>query len=88
MVRNNNIGVFMEDKQTEKLLASLDSIAQSLRTVEDTILELDLVQHQERVEWYYYEFYNLLKAKVEGNPNRPQRKNEKVKASDNSPVSE
>jgi hypothetical protein len=90
MVRNNNIGVFMEDKQIEKLLASLDSIAQSLRTVEDTILELDLVQHQERVEWYYYEFYNLLKAKVEGSPNRPARKNEKtdIEASDNSPVSE
>jgi hypothetical protein len=85
MVRNNNIGVFMEDKQIEKLLESLDSIAQSLRTVEDTILELDLVQHQERIEWYCYEFYNLLKAKIEGNPNRPPRKNE---ASDNSTVSE
>ena len=75
----------MEDKQIEKLLASLDSIAQSLRTVEDTILELDLVQHQERIEWYCYEFYNLLKAKIEGNPNRPPRKNE---TSDNSSVSE
>ena len=85
MVRNNNIGVFMNEKQIDKLLDSLDSIAQSLRTVEDTILELDSVKHQERVEWYYYEFYNLLKAKIEGSPNRPPRKNE---ASDNSPVSE
>ena len=78
----------VEDKQIEQLIGSLASIATSLRTIEDTILELDLVQHQERVEWYYYEFYNLLKAKVEGNSNRPPRKNEKVKASDNSPVSE
>ena len=88
MVRNNNIGVYMDDVQIDKLLNSLDSIAQSLRTVEDTILELDSVKHQERVEWYYYEFYNLLKAKIEGSPNRPPRKNEEVEASDNSPVSE
>ena len=60
MVRNNNIGVFMNEKQIDKLLDSLDSIAQSLRTVEDTVLELDSVKNQERVEWYYYEFYNLL----------------------------
>ena len=66
MVRNNNIGVFMNEKQIDKLLDSLDSIAQSLRTVEDTILELDSVKHQERVEWYYYEFYNLLKSKNRG----------------------
>lgn len=78
----------MDDVQIDKLLNSLDSIAQSLRTVEDTILELDSVKHQERVEWYYYEFYNLLKAKIEGSPNRPPRKNEEVEASDNSPVSE
>ena len=32
MVRNNNIGVFMNEKQIDKLLDSLDSIAQSLRT--------------------------------------------------------
>tara|TARA_B100001769_G_scaffold235540_1_gene199949 strand:- start:232 stop:498 length:267 start_codon:yes stop_codon:yes gene_type:complete len=88
MVRNNNIGVYMDDVQIDKLLNSLDSIAQSLRTVEDTILELDSVKHQERVEWYYYEFYNLLKAKIEGSPSRPPRKNEEVEASDNSPVSE
>ena len=75
----------MEDKQTDRLVIALESIATSLQTLEDTVLELDLVQHQERVEWYYYEFYNLLKAKVEGNPKRPPRKNE---ASDNSPVSE
>ena len=75
----------MNEKQIDKLLDSLDSIAQSLRTVEDTILELDSVKHQERVEWYSYEFYNLLKAKIEGSPNRPPRKNE---TSDNSPVSE
>ena len=42
----------MNEKQIDKLLDSLDSIAQSLRTVEDTILELDSVKHQERVEWY------------------------------------
>ena len=75
----------MDDVQIDKLLNSLDSIAQSLRTVEDTILELDSVKHQERVEWYYYEFYNLLKAKIEGSTNRPPRKNE---TSDNRPVSE
>ena len=74
MVRNNNIGVYMDDVQIDKLLNSLDSIAQSLRTVEDTILEL--------------EFYNLLKAKIEGSPSRPPRKNEEVEASDNSSVSE
>ena len=78
----------MDDVQIDKLLNSLDSIAQSLRTVEDTILELDSVKHQERVEWYYYEFYNLLKAKIEGSPSRPPRKNEEVEASDNSSVSE
>tara|TARA_B100000902_G_scaffold1273_1_gene1677 strand:- start:1639 stop:1896 length:258 start_codon:yes stop_codon:yes gene_type:complete len=85
MVRNNNIGVFMEDKQMDRLVTALESIATSLQTLEDTILEVDPVKHQERVEWYYYEFYNLLKAKIEGSPNRPPRKNE---ASDNSPVSE
>tara|TARA_R100000008_G_C3505891_1_gene126182 strand:- start:14 stop:280 length:267 start_codon:yes stop_codon:yes gene_type:complete len=88
MVRNNNIGVFMEDKQMDRLVKSLESIATSLQTLEDTVLELDLVQHQERIEWYYYEFYNLLKAQVEGNSNRPPRRNEKVEASDNSSVSE
>ena len=75
----------MEDKQTEKLLESLDSIAQSLRTVEDVLLDLDLDGWSERIEWYLNEFYILIKAKVEGNPNRPPRKNE---ASDNSTVSE
>ena len=85
MVRNNNVGVFMEDKQMDRLVTALESIATSLQTLEDTILEVDPVKHQERVEWYYYEFYNLLKAKIEGSPNRPPRKNE---ASDNSPVSE
>ena len=75
----------MEDKQMDRLVTALESIATSLQTLEDTILEVDPVKHQERVEWYYYEFYNLLKAKIEGNPNRPPRKNE---ASDNSPVSE
>tara|TARA_R100000234_G_C4976149_1_gene168542 strand:+ start:46 stop:303 length:258 start_codon:yes stop_codon:yes gene_type:complete len=85
MVRNNNIGVFMEDKQMDRLVTALESIATSLQTLEDTILEVDPVKHQERVEWYYYEFYNLLKAKIEGSPNRPPRKNE---ASDNSSVSE
>ena len=30
MVRNNNIGVYMDDIQIDKLLNSLDSIAQSL----------------------------------------------------------
>ena len=85
MVRNNNIGVFMEDKQMDRLVTALESIATSLQTLEDTILEYDPAQHKERVEWYYYEFYNLLKAKIEGSPNRPPRKNE---ASDNSPVSE
>ena len=80
----------MEDKQIDKLVTALESIATSLRTVEDTILELDPVQHQERIEWYCYEFYNLLKAKIEGNSNRPLRKNEKadIEASDNSSVSE
>tara|TARA_B100001996_G_scaffold291839_1_gene232031 strand:- start:357 stop:614 length:258 start_codon:yes stop_codon:yes gene_type:complete len=85
MVRNNNIGVFMEDKQMDRLVTALESIATSLQTLEDTILEVDPVKHQERVEWYYYEFYNLLKAKIEGSPNRPPRKNE---ASDNNPISE
>jgi len=75
----------MEDKQMDRLVTALESIATSLQTLEDTILEVDPVKHQERVEWYYYEFYNLLKAKIEGSPNRPPRKNE---ASDNSPVSE
>tara|TARA_R100000008_G_scaffold83615_1_gene69290 strand:+ start:1411 stop:1683 length:273 start_codon:yes stop_codon:yes gene_type:complete len=90
MVRNNNIGVFMEDKQMDRLVTALESIAASLQTVEDTILEYDPAKHKERVEWYYYEFYNLLKAKIEGSPNRPPRKNEKtdIKASDNSSVSE
>ena len=74
----------MEDKQMDRLVTALESIATSLQTLEDTILEVDPVKHQERVEWYYYEFYNLLKAKIEGSPNRPPRKNE---ASDNSPVS-
>ena len=85
MVRNNNIGVFMEDKQADRLVTALERIATSLQTKEDTILEYDPAQPKERVEWYYYEFYNLLKAKIEGSPNRPPRKNE---ASDNSPVSE
>jgi len=80
----------MEDKQMDRLVTALESIATSLQTLEDTILEVDPVKHQERVEWYYYEFYNLLKAKIEGSPNRPPRKNEKadIKASDNSSVSE
>ena len=80
----------MEDKQMDRLVTALESIAASLQTVEDTILEYDPSKHKERVEWYYYEFYNLLKAKIEGSPNRPPRKNEKtdIKASDNSPVSE
>ena len=78
----------MEDKQMDRLVTALESIATSLQTLEDTILEVDPVKHQERVEWYYYEFYNLLKAKIEGSPNRPPRKNEEVKASDNSSVSE
>ena len=78
MVRNNNVGVFMEDKQMDRLVTALESIATSLQTLEDTILEVDPVKHQERVEWYYYEFYNLLKAKIEGSPNRPPRKNEKT----------
>ena len=64
MVRNNNVGVFMEDKQMDRLVTALESIATSLQTLEDTILEVDPVKHQERVEWYYYEFYNLLKAKI------------------------
>ena len=75
MVRNNNIRVLMEEQQIDRLVKSLESIATSLQTMEDTLLELDLVQHQERIEWYYYEFYNLLKAQVEGNPNRPPRRN-------------
>ncbi len=75
----------MEDKQMDRLVTALESIATSLQTLEDTILEVDPVKHQERVEWYYYEFYNLLKAKIEGSPNRPPRKNE---ASDNGSVSE
>ena len=75
----------MEDKQMDRLVTALESIATSLQTLEDTILEVDPVKHQERVEWYYYEFYNLLKAKIEGSPKRPPRKTE---ASDNSPVSE
>ena len=74
----------MEDKQMDRLVTALESIATSLQTLEDTILEVDPVKHQERVEWYYYEFYNLLKAKIEGSPNRPPRKNE---ASDNNPIS-
>ena len=54
----------MEDKQMDRLVTALESIATSLQTLEDTILEVDPVKHQERVEWYYYEFYNLLKAKI------------------------
>jgi|TARA_B100000424_G_C22930094_1_gene494792 hypothetical protein len=80
----------MEEQNMERLIKALEDIAQSLKTMEDTVLELDLPQHQERLEWYYYEFYNLLKAKIEGNPNRPLRRNEKtdIETSDNSPVSE
>ena len=78
----------MEVKQMDRLVTALESIATSLQTLEDTILEYDPAQHKERVEWYYYEFYNLLKAKIEGSPSRPPRKNEEVEASDNSPVSE
>ena len=50
----------MEDKQMDRLVTALESIAASLQTVEDTILEYDPAKHKERVEWYYYEFYNLL----------------------------
>jgi len=33
----------MEDKQIEQLLGSLASIATALRTIEDTVLELEMV---------------------------------------------
>ena len=42
----------MEDKQMDRLVTALESIAASLQTVEDTILEYDPAKHKERVEWY------------------------------------
>ena len=45
MVRNNNIGLFMEDKQADRLVSALESIATSLQTIEYTILEYDPAQH-------------------------------------------
>ena len=75
-----------EKSRSERLVIALEEIAQSLRTIEDTVLELDPVDHQSRVEWYLHEFKSLFQGYLEGSSNRPPRDN--IKDSDNSPVSE
>ncbi|MBT4208588.1 hypothetical protein HOE22_09630 [Candidatus Woesearchaeota archaeon] len=61
----------------ERVAKSLESIAESFRTFEDSFLELDLPIWSERLEWYLNEFYSLAKQKTVGGENRPDRDKER-----------
>ena len=43
---------------------ALESIAESFRTIEDSILDLDIPMWSERLEWYLNEFHLIAKSKV------------------------
>jgi hypothetical protein len=67
----------MADKKTleERGVVALESIAESITTFEDVILDLDLGGWSERLEWYLNEFYLVAKSKVIGtDSDRPTRK--------------
>tara|TARA_B100001105_G_C22200214_1_gene360820 strand:- start:77 stop:292 length:216 start_codon:yes stop_codon:yes gene_type:complete len=54
---------------------ALESIAESFRTIEDSILDLDIPMWSERLEWYLNEFHLIAKSKViDSSSNRPERK--------------
>ena len=54
---------------------ALESIAESFRTIEDSILDLDIPMWSERLEWYLNEFYLVAKSKViSSETTRPERK--------------
>ena len=54
---------------------ALESISESFRTIEDSILDLDIPMWSERLEWYLNEFHLIAKSKVIGSSSsRPERK--------------
>ena len=54
---------------------ALEIIAESFKTIEDSILELDIPMWSERLEWYLNEFHLIAKSKVIGSSSsRPERK--------------
>ena len=54
---------------------ALESIAESFRMIEDSILDLDIPMWSERLEWYLNEFHLIAKSKViDSNSSRPERK--------------
>jgi hypothetical protein len=59
----------------ERVTTALESIAESFRTIEDSILDLDIPMWSERLEWYLNEFHLIAKSKViDSSSNRPERK--------------
>ena len=54
---------------------ALEIIAESFKTIEDSILDLDIPMWSERLEWYLNEFHLIAKSKVIGSSSsRPERK--------------
>ena len=54
---------------------ALEIIAESFKTIEDSILDLDIPMWSERLEWYLNEFHLIAKSKVIGSSSsRPEQK--------------
>jgi hypothetical protein len=68
----------VKSDEIEKLVVAMEKIADSLRSIEDTVLDLDLPLWSERLEWYLHEFYNMAKSKTIGESERPPMDRERL----------
>jgi len=63
----------MTEEQFKQHMEIMGEILDSVQSIEDTLFDANLKDHQKKVEWNLWEIHNLAKIKFKGSENRPSR---------------
>ena len=63
----------------ERGVEALESISNSMVSIESFFLDIIDAEWQSKLEWYLHEFLQLSKGNVQGSPDRPDRDSERQK---------
>jgi hypothetical protein len=68
----------MTEEQFKQHMEIMGEILDSVQSIEDTLFDANLKDHQKKVEWNLWEIHNLAKIKFKGSENRPSRDAERT----------